>query len=83
MGLRIDIASVAIKKGGREGVSQPVRLGCVSRLGRTYDCHAREDRKGEPGACYGRYLREPSFQADDGHGCAVAVFAASVLAVHG
>jgi hypothetical protein len=37
--------------------------------GRTYDCHAREDGKGEPGACYGRDLREPSFQADDGHRC--------------
>ena len=39
----------------------------VKREDRTYDCHAREDGEGEPGACHGRNLREPSFQANDGH----------------
>ena len=83
MGLRIGIAEVGIKRGGG---GESVRLGCVFREkpmvdGRTYDCHAREDGKGEPGACYGRDLRKPSFQADDGHGC--AVFAAESVCSSG
>jgi hypothetical protein len=35
--------------------------------GGTYNCHTCEDGKGEPGSCHGRNLREPSFQADNGH----------------
>jgi hypothetical protein len=62
-------------------VSQCAWDACFARAdgGRTYDCHAREDGKGEPGACYGRDLRKPSFQADDGHGCAVFALRARVL----
>jgi hypothetical protein len=44
-----------------------------------YNCHAREDGKGEPSACYGRDLHKPSFQADDGQGCAVFALRARVL----
>lgn len=45
----------------------------------TYDCHAREDGKGEPGACHGGDLREPSFQTDDGHLDAVCAAEAESL----
>lgn len=38
-----------------------------TRKVRTYNCHTCEDGKGEPGSCHGRNLREPSFQADNGH----------------
>jgi hypothetical protein len=44
MGLRIDIARVAIKEGwGVSAIRMRVSRRPMDCIGRTYDCHARED----------------------------------------